>query len=83
MVEFRRASEGRGRAVPVPGGINYRSIVLHKAIVGGMTGDREDRASYPGCVLINAPKFKVHSIARESRPYSRFPPLGQRQVARL
>ena len=54
---------GKGREVQVPDGVNYKSITLHKAIVGGDPQDPEDRAAYPGCVLVNVPKLKVHNIA--------------------
>jgi Domain of unknown function (DUF362) len=53
---------GKGREIPVSGGINYQSIVLHKAVVGGDPDDPEDMKAYPGCVLVNVPKFKVHAI---------------------
>ena len=53
----------KGRACEVPDGINYTSITLHKVIVGGAPGNREDRKAYPGCVLVNVPKFKVHAIS--------------------
>jgi hypothetical protein len=53
---------GKGREVPVPDGINYKSITLHKAIVGGVAEDEEDRKAYPGCILVNVPKLKVHNI---------------------
>ena len=51
----------RGRRVEVPdGGDNYKEgIVLHKAIVG----DPTDPENYPGCVLVNAPILKVHSLS--------------------
>lgn len=52
----------KGREVPVPGGVNYKSITLHKAIVGGNSEDPKDREAYPGCILVNVPKFKVHAI---------------------
>jgi Domain of unknown function (DUF362) len=52
----------RGREVPVESGVNYRSIVLHKAVVGGNPDDADDRKRYPGCVLVNVPKYKVHAI---------------------
>jgi hypothetical protein len=52
----------KGRGVEVPEGINYQNITLHKAIVGGDPSDPEDMANYPGSVLINVPKFKVHAI---------------------
>jgi len=51
-----------GRDVPVVHGVNYESITLHKAIVGGDPADPQDRRDYPGCVLINVPKLKVHQI---------------------
>ena len=53
----------RGREVQVPGGINYQSIALHKAIIGGDPEDADDLKAYPGCILVNVPKFKVHAIA--------------------
>ncbi|MCX5919450.1 MAG: DUF362 domain-containing protein [Deltaproteobacteria bacterium] len=53
----------KGREIPVKDGVNYKSITLHKAIVGGNPDDPADRKAYPGCILINVPKFKVHAIA--------------------
>lgn len=53
----------KGREVAVPGGENFTSIILHKAIVGGDSSDPEDRRKYPGCVLINLPKLKIHTQA--------------------
>jgi hypothetical protein len=52
----------KGREVPVAGGVNYQNIVLHKAVVGGDPDDPEDRKAYPGCILVNVPKYKVHAI---------------------
>jgi len=52
----------KGREVEVPDGVNFKSITLHKAIVGGDPEDPEDLKAYPGCILINVPKFKVHAI---------------------
>jgi len=52
----------KGREVEVPGGVNYKAITLHKAIIGGDPSDPKDLAAYPGCILINVPKFKVHAI---------------------
>ena len=49
-----------GREIAVPDGINFKSITLHKAIVGGNPDDREDRQKWPGCVLVNLPKLKIH-----------------------
>ncbi len=54
--------EPRGREVPVTDGVNYRSVILHKAIVGGKRGDSRDMEAYPGCILVNVPKYKVHAI---------------------
>lgn len=54
---------GKGREIPVKDGVNYKSVTLHKAIVGGNPDDPDDRKAYPGCILINVPKFKVHAIA--------------------
>ena len=53
----------KGRECKIPDGVNYKSIVLHKVITGGNPDDPEDMKAYPGCVLINVPKFKVHAIA--------------------
>ena len=53
----------KGRNVKVSDGVNYRSITLHKIIVGGDKKDPEDLKANPGCILINVPKFKVHSIS--------------------
>jgi hypothetical protein len=52
----------KGRTVDVTDGINYRSIILHKAVVGGHPADPYDRERAPGCVLVNVPKLKVHGI---------------------
>ncbi|AKB80206.1 hypothetical protein MSHOH_3723 [Methanosarcina horonobensis HB-1 = JCM 15518] len=51
----------RGRTVEVPDGANYKEITLHKVIVGGDPGDSEDLKDYPGCILINVPKLKIHA----------------------
>ena len=53
----------KGRECEIPDGVNYKSITLHKAIIGGNPDDPEDMKAYPGCVIINVPKFKVHAIA--------------------
>jgi len=50
----------KGRDVKVPDGVNFGSIILHKAVVGGDPGDPDDLDAYPGCVLVNVPKLKVH-----------------------
>lgn len=53
----------KGRDVPVPHGVNFQAITLHKVIVGGEPNDPQDRQNYPGCVLVNLPKLKVHDSA--------------------
>lgn len=53
----------KGRDVEVPGGINYKSIIIHKAIVGGDPDDPGDIKAYPGCILVNVPRFKIHAFA--------------------
>jgi len=52
----------KGRDVKVPDGVNFESIILHKAVVGGAPEDYEDLDAYPGCVLVNVPKLKVHNV---------------------
>lgn len=56
-------NNSNGRNVKVSDGVNYQSITLHKAIVGGDKKDPEDLKANPGCILINVPKFKVHAIS--------------------
>ena len=51
-----------GREVPVPDGINYSKITIHKAVIGGDPDDPEDRGNWPGCVLVNAAKLKIHVL---------------------
>ncbi len=50
----------KGRTVPVPDGANFQEITLHKVIVGGDPRDPDDRKDYPGCVMVNVPKLKIH-----------------------
>ncbi len=52
----------RGRDISVPEGVNFQSITLHKAVVGGAPEDPGDLEAYPGCILVNVPKLKVHSL---------------------
>jgi len=51
-----------GREVPVAGGINFPAITLHKVFVGGDPDSEQDCKDWPGCVLINVPKLKVHDV---------------------
>ena len=52
----------KGRNIEVADGANFSSITLHKAVVGGEPSDREDMKAYPGSVLVNVPKLKVHQL---------------------
>jgi hypothetical protein len=52
----------KGRVIAVGDGVNFQRITLHKAIVGGDPSDPEDLKAYPGSVLVNVPKLKVHAI---------------------
>jgi hypothetical protein len=51
-----------GRDVPVAHGINFKSVTLHKAVVGGDPGNPEDLKAWPGCVLVNVPRLKIHNL---------------------
>src|SRR4030042_1299423 len=51
-----------GRDAPVAHGVNFDSITLHKAIVGGEPHDKADLKAWPGCVLINVPRLKIHNL---------------------
>ena len=51
-----------GRDAPVKDGINFKSITLHKAVIGGDPADLRDRKDWPGCVLINLCKMKIHQL---------------------
>jgi hypothetical protein len=53
----------KGREIEVPGGINFKTLTLHKAVIGGDPVDARDRENYPGCILVNVPKLKVHAQA--------------------
>ena len=53
----------KGRSIQVSDGVNYKSITLHKAIVGGDKENPQDAKENPGCILINVPKFKVHAVS--------------------
>jgi len=53
----------KGRDVEVPDGVNFKTITLHKAVIGGDPNIPEDIAENPGCVLVNVPRLKVHALA--------------------
>lgn len=63
IYDLNRVSDvkGKGRTVPVPDGENFTEITLHKAVVGGDPDDPKDMRDYPGCVLVNVPRLKLHS----------------------
>ncbi len=46
--------------IVVPDGVNFQEITLHKVIVGGDPKDAQDFRDYPGCVLVNVPRLKIH-----------------------
>ncbi len=52
----------KGRDIPVPGGVNFGTITVHKVVAGGDPSDPSDMRDYPGCVLVNLPKLKIHTI---------------------
>jgi len=54
--------KGKARTVPVSDGVNFKEIALSKVIVGGEPSDAQDLKDYPGCVLVNVPRLKVHAI---------------------
>ncbi len=54
--------KGKARTISVPDGANYKEITLHKVVVGGDPSKPADLKDYPGCVLINVPRLKVHAI---------------------
>jgi len=47
--------------VPIPEGAIFKEITLHKVIVGGDPRDAQDFRDYPGCVLVNVPRLKIHT----------------------
>ena len=53
----------KGREITVPAGKNFKSLILHKVIIGGDPSDEGDRTLYPGCILVNLPRLKVHAQA--------------------
>jgi hypothetical protein len=49
--------------VAVPDGANFKEITLHKVIVGADPKDTKDFRDYPGCVLVNVSRLKIHTQA--------------------
>jgi len=59
----RIADDGsNGRDVPVAHGVNFKSVTIHKAAVGGEPDNPEDAKDWPGCVLINVARLKIHNL---------------------
>lgn len=54
-------SINKGRTIPVLGGATFKEITLSKVIIGGDPKDKNDLEDYPGCILINVPKLKMHA----------------------
>ena len=52
--------DSKGRIIKIDDGSNYEEIKMHKVIVGGDESDEDDIYKYPGCVLINIPRVKIH-----------------------
>ncbi len=65
VYDLNRVSDdpSRGRNVRVQDGANFSSITLHKVVVGGVCGAAKDLRAYPGAIVINVPKLKVHNVA--------------------
>jgi hypothetical protein len=53
--------KAKRRDVSIPDGVNYKEITLHKAVTGGEPESTDDMKDYPGCVLVNVPRLKVHN----------------------
>lgn len=53
----------KGREIPTPMSECFETIILHKVIAGGDPADADDRRKYPGCILVNMPKMKIHAQA--------------------
>ena len=63
VYDLNRVSDikAKHRDVNVADGVNFKNITLHKAITVGNSDNPGDIEEYPGCVLINVPRLKVHS----------------------
>jgi len=59
---LNRPDSYSGRDVPVADGINFKSITIHKVVVGGNPQDANDMKDWPGCVLVNLPILKIHVL---------------------
>ena len=62
VYDLNKVNETNGREIPVAGGINFKAITMHKVVVGGNPKDPQDLRDWPGCVLVNLPKLKIHIL---------------------
>jgi hypothetical protein len=63
LYDINKVTRGiSGREVPVANGVNFKSITLHKAIIGGDPKNAADVRDWPGSVLVNVPKLKIHQL---------------------
>jgi hypothetical protein len=58
--DLNRLDEANSREVAVPDGVNFQSLTLHKVLVGGHPGSRQDSLDWPGSVVVNLPILKIH-----------------------
>ena len=61
VYDLNKVDRERGRYVDIPDGVNFQKIMLHKVIVGGKPKSEENQKEYPGCILVNVPKCKMHA----------------------
>ena len=54
--------KGKARTVLLSDGENYQEITLPKVVIGGDPHYPKDTVDYPGAVLINVPRLKLHGI---------------------
>ncbi len=62
VYDLNKIDDSSGRDVPVADGVNFQSITLHKVVVGGEPEDVDDLRNWPGCVLVNVAKLKIHAV---------------------
>jgi hypothetical protein len=61
VYDLNKVNDANSREIPVADGVNFKAITMHKAIVGGDPNDPQDLRDWPGCVLVNLPKLKIHN----------------------
>jgi len=62
VYDLNKITADNSRDVPVIDGINSKEITMHKVIVGGDPANPNDRRDWPGCVIVNLPKLKIHIV---------------------